>query len=81
MTVQEDSTCRPCGAGKSRSCSLEERLETLSSTRWVLCEPVGDISQYIGRYGYDVYARENVEAYCSRLASDPPEVVALSPAS
>ena len=40
---------------------------------------VGDISEYIGRHGYDVYARENVETYCSMFrGKSRPEVVALS---
>jgi len=40
---------------------------------------VGDISEYIGRLGYDAYARENVEAYCSLfLGHTRPDVVALS---
>jgi shikimate kinase len=40
---------------------------------------VGDISEYIGRHGYDAYARENVEAYCSLFREGTrPEVVALS---
>jgi len=39
----------------------------------------GDISKYIASYGYDAYARENVETYCSILASDQvPRVIALS---
>jgi shikimate kinase len=39
----------------------------------------GDISQYIGRCGYDEYARENVEAYCSLFRERIlPGVVALS---
>ena len=40
---------------------------------------IGDISEYIGRYGYDRYARENVAAYCSLFGEEPcPDVVALS---
>lgn len=40
---------------------------------------VGDISEYIGRHGYDAYARESVEAYCSLFRGDiHPDVVALS---
>jgi hypothetical protein len=39
----------------------------------------GDISAYIGRHGYDTYARENVEAYCSLLhAGVRPDIIALS---
>jgi len=39
----------------------------------------GDISEYIGRHGYDAYARENVEAYCSLFREGTrSEVVALS---
>jgi shikimate kinase len=40
---------------------------------------VGDISEYIGRHGYDAYARGNVDAYCSLFSGDTrPDVVALS---
>jgi shikimate kinase len=40
---------------------------------------VGDISEYIRRHGYDAYARENVEAYCSVFREGTrSEVVALS---
>jgi shikimate kinase len=40
---------------------------------------VGDISEYIRRHGYDAYARENVEAYCSLFREGTrSEVVALS---
>ena len=40
---------------------------------------VGDISEYIGRHGYEAYARENVELYCSLSRGGiRPEVVALS---
>jgi shikimate kinase len=28
---------------------------------------MGDISVYISRFGYNAYARDNVEAYCSFL--------------
>lgn len=57
----------PGGAGKSTiGALLAERLDV----RFVdldrhLTGRVGDISEYIGRHGYDAYARENVEAYCS----------------
>ena len=40
---------------------------------------VGEISEYIGRHGYEAYARENVEAYCSLFRGETrPDVVALS---
>ena len=40
---------------------------------------LGNISEYIGRYGYDTYARENVETYCSVVrAAIRPGVIALS---
>ena len=40
---------------------------------------VGDISEYIGRHGYDAYARGNVAAYCSQILEHTrPDVVALS---
>jgi shikimate kinase len=71
----------PGGAGKSTiGALLAERLEFafLDLDRH-LAGRVGDISEYIGRHGYDVYARENVEAYCSLFrAGIRPGVVALS---
>jgi len=40
---------------------------------------VGDISEYIGRHGYDAYARENIEAYRAVFRDGiRPGVVALS---
>jgi hypothetical protein len=40
---------------------------------------VGNITEYIGRHGYDTYARENVETYCSLFrAAIRPGVIALS---
>src|SRR5262249_46305461 len=40
---------------------------------------VGDISDYIDRFGYDAYARQNVETYRSLLSEPPdPRVLALS---
>jgi shikimate kinase len=57
----------PGGAGKSTiGALLAERLDVpfLDLDRH-FAGRVGDISEYIGRHGYDAYARENVEAYCS----------------
>jgi shikimate kinase len=57
----------PGGAGKSTiGTLLAERL----GIRFVdldrhLAGRVGDLSEYIDRHGYDLYARENVETYCS----------------
>ena len=71
----------PGGAGKSTiGALLAERLDV----RFVdldrhLAGRVGDISEYIGRHGYDAYARENVEAYCSVFREGiRPGVVGLS---
>jgi len=57
----------PGGAGKSTigallAASLEVTFQDLDRR---LAGRVGDISGYIGHQGYDVYARENVETYCS----------------
>ena len=71
----------PGGAGKSTiGALLAERLEiAFVDLDGYFVSRFGDISQYIGRYGYDVYARENVEAYCSlSRGAIHPEVVALS---
>ena len=54
----------PGGAGKSTiGALLAERLDIafLDLDRHLVGR-VGDISEYIGRHGYDDYARENVEA-------------------
>jgi shikimate kinase len=71
----------PGGAGKSTIGALvAERLEiAFVDIDRHFASRLGDISKYIGRYGYDVYARENVEAYCSlSRGATRPEVVALS---
>ena len=71
----------PGGAGKSTiGALLAERLDiTFLDLDRHLAGRVGDISEYIGRHGYDAYARENVEAYCSMFREGiRPEVVALS---
>jgi shikimate kinase len=71
----------PGGAGKSTiGALLAARLEvTFVDLDRRLAGRVGDISEYIGRHGYDTYARENVEAYCSLLRAEiRPGVVALS---
>ena len=71
----------PGGAGKSTiGALLAKRLDVtfLDLDRHVVGR-VGDISQYINRRGYDAYARENVEAYCSMSHGGiRPGVVALS---
>jgi Shikimate kinase len=71
----------PGGAGKSTiGALLAERLNVpfLDLDRH-LAGRVGDISEYINRHGYDAYARENVEAYCSLLRRGiRPDVLALS---
>ncbi len=57
----------PGGAGKSTiGALLAERLDvTFLDLDRHLVGRVGDISQYISRHGYEAYARQNVEAYCS----------------
>ena len=71
----------PGGAGKSTiGALLAKTLEVafLDLDRH-LAGRVGDISEDIGRHGYDVYARENVETYCSICRGESlPGVVALS---
>src|SRR5579862_1209647 len=57
----------PGGAGKSTiGALLAERLDVpfLDLDRH-FAGRAGDISEYIDRQGYDAYARENVDAYCS----------------
>lgn len=71
----------PGGSGKSTiGALLAERLEiAFFDLDRHLTGRVGDISEYIGRHGYDVYARENVETYWSLVrAGIRPGVVALS---
>ena len=80
-TAVEIRLVGPGGAGKSTiGALLAERLEVsfLDLDRH-LEGRVGDISEYIGRQGYDVYARQNIETYCSKLrGTSRPGVVALS---
>jgi shikimate kinase len=71
----------PGGAGKSTVGALiAERLGIASvDLDGRFADRAGDISEYINRFGYDAYARENVETYRSLLheGSDP-HVAALS---
>jgi shikimate kinase len=71
----------PGGAGKSTvGVLLAERLQVVfvDLDRY-LAGRIGDISDYICRHGYDAYARDNVETYCSLLRGEiRPGVVALS---
>ena len=71
----------PGGAGKSTiGALLAERLElAFIDLDRHLAGRIGDISEYIGRHGYDAYARENVETYRSLFRPEiSPAVVALS---
>lgn len=71
----------PGGAGKSTiGALLAERLDvTFLDLDRHFVGRVGDISQYISRHGYEAYARQNVEAYCSVFREGGrPGVVALS---
>jgi shikimate kinase len=71
----------PGGAGKSTiGALLAKRLDvTFSDLDRHLARRVGDISKYINRHGYRVYARENVETYCSLFRNEARrKVVALS---
>jgi shikimate kinase len=56
----------PGGAGKSTiGALLAARLHvSFIDLDRKLTGRVGDISKFIGRHGYDAYARENVETYC-----------------
>jgi len=71
----------PGGAGKSTiGALLADRLGVMfcDLDQHFTCR-FGDISEYIGKLGYQAYARENVETYCS-LFRKPHQhgVVALS---
>ena len=53
--------------------------KSLSSTSIGTLLAGSEISEHIGRHGYDNYARENVETYCSLFrAAIRPGVIALS---
>lgn len=71
----------PGGAGKSTiGALLAERLDlTFLDLDRHLAQRVGDIGDYIGRHGYERYARENVETYLSIVRAEmPPGILALS---
>jgi shikimate kinase len=71
----------PGGAGKTTiGAFLAERLEVaFVDLDRQLAARIGDISEYMRQHGYDVYARENVETYCSLFRGGiRPGVVALS---
>jgi shikimate kinase len=80
-TTVEVQLIGPGGAGKSTiGALLAERLEvTFLDLDRHLTGRVGDISEYIGRHGYDVYVRENIGTYCSLFrGKSRPGIVALS---
>lgn len=71
----------PGGAGKSTiGALLAERLHVpFFDLDRELAGRVGDISAFIGQHGYEMYARENVEMYCSiSHGRRAPGVIALS---
>jgi len=71
----------PGGAGKSTvALGLAERLRMRAvDLDRLFADCVGDISEYINRFGYDVYARQNVETYRLMLQKGTDgTVVALS---
>ena len=71
----------PGGAGKSTvALLLAERLRIRAvDLDRLFAERAGDISEYIKRFGYDVYARQNVETYRLTLQEGTDgTVVALS---
>ena len=71
----------PGGAGKSTiGALLADRLSVgFIDLDRMLAARVGDISGFIDRRGYDAYARENVETYCSLARQGVHDtVVALS---
>ena len=71
----------PGGAGKTTAGALlGERLGmAFADLDRCFADRQGDISEYIDRFGYQAYARKNVETYRSLLAEDRlPQVVALS---
>jgi shikimate kinase len=71
----------PGGAGKSTiGALLAQRLDlSFVDLDRHFAGRAGDISEYIGRYGYDAYGRQNIEAYCSLFRGNiRPDVVALS---
>jgi shikimate kinase len=71
----------PGGAGKSTVSALVARRLGIAVVDLDRCfaDRAGDISEYINRYGYAAYARENVETYrlVSREGTNP-YVAALS---
>ena len=71
----------PGGAGKSTVALLlagRLRVRAVDLDR-LFAERAGDISEYISRFGYDEYARQNVETYRSTLQEGTGgTVVALS---
>jgi shikimate kinase len=71
----------PGGAGKSTiGALLADRLDVpFVDLDRQFAGRIGDISEYIGRHGYEAYARESVEGYCSLFRRKArPDVVALS---
>src|ERR1043165_1456971 len=63
----------PGGAGKTTTAFLlaeRLRIRTVDLDRRFAGD-AGDISEYINRFGYDAYARHNVETYRLMLQEEP----------